>query len=144
MAQICIRQSSFSTIDSIFMGKNFMGCSKMWISAIGYYDWPFWSFNGPHIYSMGPCEGDLLLTPCLCLLCSVAFLGMWAWQSGAVWESLLGAPVLWERHIKTQRALCFRYLKKRSRKTMALRWESWKSVFVSEGWKTAHLEWSAY
>lgn len=44
---------SFSTIDSIFMNKHFMGCSKMLISAIGYYDGPFWSFKVPHIHCLG-------------------------------------------------------------------------------------------
>lgn len=55
-------------------------------------------------------------------VCAVQFSRrMWAWQWGAVCVSLLRAPVLWELHIKTQRALCSRYLKKKSRKTMALR-----------------------
>lgn len=113
---------SFSTIDSIFMSINFMGCSKMLISAIGYYDGPFWSFNGPAHSLYGTPWGRLwLLTPGLGLLRSVALLGMWSWHWEAVWESLLKTPMLWEPHIKTQRALCSKYLRKKSRKTMALR-----------------------
>lgn len=36
-------------------------------------------------------------------------------------RALLGTPVLWEQHIETQRTVCSRYVKKRSRKTMALK-----------------------
>lgn len=42
--------------------KNFMSCSKILISAIWGYDWPFWSINGPHIHSVGPCEGGAAVT----------------------------------------------------------------------------------
>lgn len=60
--------------------QNFMGCSKMLISAIGYYGWPFWSFNGPHIHSMGPREGACSYSLLACVCCAVEF--YWWCESG--------------------------------------------------------------
>lgn len=57
-----------------------MGCSKMLISAIGYYGWPFWSFNDPHIHSIGPCEGACSYSLPACVCCAVEF--YWGCEPG--------------------------------------------------------------
>lgn len=125
-----------------------MSCGKMLISAIGYYDWPFWSFNGPHIHSVGPCEGSAAVTHSE--LVSVA---SFYWPIVGLASAGGGRAALWESFAQSSWAVgatrrgtegALSHISEEEEQENDGTEESWKSVFVSEGWKTAHLEWSAY
>lgn len=132
-----------------------MSSGKMLISAIGCDDWPFWSFNGPHIHSVGPCDGSAAVTHSGPVSVASFLLGDCESGIGGEEGGGLGGgrPALWESFARsswavgatrrgTERALS--HISEEEEQENDGTEESWKSVFVSEGWKTAHLEWSAY
>lgn len=112
----------FCTIDSIFHEqKTLWAAVKSWFQQLDIMTDHFGHLMA-HIFNLwDPARAPVVTHSWLVSARSAVSLRMWAWQWRAVCKSLLRAPVLWELHIKTQRALCSRYLKKKSRKTMALR-----------------------
>lgn len=92
-----------------------------------------WSFHGWHIHSVWPSEEDYTcsLTPGL-FYCEPG-------NSEQCERVLLRTPVLWEQHIEDTESGLFQISEEEEQENDGTE-ESWKSVFVSEGWKTAHLE----
>lgn len=63
-------------------------------------------------------------------------------MESSVWEFARSSCAVGATHQDTESAL-FQISEEEEQENDGTE-ESWKSVFVSEGWKTAHLEWSAY
>lgn len=95
---------------------------------------------------MGPCEGacGYSLLACVCVRSAVFTkdVSLAVGSGVCVWEFAQSSCAVGATHQDTESAL-FQISEEEEQENDGTE-ESWKSVFVSEGWKTAHLEWSAY